>query len=99
MNWSKKQLLKCRRNIHLAAVSLSDDDAAETPELFPAWEVPHDYAVDDRFHYDGKLWKVLQAHTSQADWTPDITPSLYAEVENPATVLTTIRSSIAAIWP
>lgn len=83
--WSRQQLLKMKRNIHLAATSLPDETAAETPEIFAPWEIDHDYAVDDRFQYGGKLYKVRQAHRSQADWTPDITPSLYAEIAKPGT--------------
>lgn len=83
MNWNKNQLLKMKRNIHLAVVSLPDTDAVETPELFPTWEVGHQYKIDDRFQWDGKLYKVRQAHTSQENWSPDATPSLYAEVPKP----------------
>ena len=83
MNWNKNQLLKMTRNIHLAVVSLPDADAVETPELFPTWEVGHQYKIDDRFQWDGKLYKVRQAHTSQENWVPDATPSLYAEVPKP----------------
>lgn len=60
--------------------SLSDDDAIEGVELFPVWEVDHVYAKDERVSYGGKLYKVLQAHTSQATWTPPTSPSLYAKV-------------------
>ena len=30
--------------------------------------------------YNGTLYKVLTAHTSQDDWTPDAAPSLFAKV-------------------
>ena len=83
MSWNRNQLLKMKRNIHLAVVSLPDTDAVETPELFPTWEVGHQYKIDDRFQWDGKLYKVRQAHTSQENWSPDATPSLYAEVPKP----------------
>lgn len=72
-----------RPMIEKAAVSLSDTDALESVKLFPAWAVGVQYAADFRIRYGGKLYKVLQAHTSQADWLPDATPSLYAEVEKP----------------
>lgn len=38
------------------------------------------YAVDDRVQYGGILYKCVQAHTSQADWTPDATPALWVAV-------------------
>lgn len=37
-----------------------------------------------RLRYGDKLYKVLQDHTSQADWTPDTAVSLYVEVSDPA---------------
>lgn len=63
-----------------ALAKISDAEAAEMSTLFPAWKVGKAYAVGDRVKYNEKLYKVLQAHTSQADWTPDIVPALYQEV-------------------
>ena len=80
---TRSELNKLRRLIEKASASLSDEDALEAPVLFPYWEVGKAYAVGDRFEYETKLYKVLQPHTSQADWTPDIATSLYAEVGKP----------------
>lgn len=79
----RSKLLALRALIEKAAVSLDDGDALEAVELFPAWAVGFAYKKDERFRYGGMLYKVLQDHTSQADWLPDSTPSLYAEVEKP----------------
>ena len=64
------------------AAELPDEKAATVPALFPAWadKIGEAVAVGERLYYDGRLWKVLQAHTVQAGWTPDVTPSLFAEV-------------------
>ena len=60
------------------ATSYLDDDQAETvTALFENWEVGVDYAVGDRRQYNGLLYKCLQAHKSQADWTPDVAVSLW----------------------
>lgn len=69
--------------IEKAAASLSDRDALDGVELFPVWATGVEYAKDARLRYGEKLYKVLQAHTSQADWTPDKAASLFAEVERP----------------
>lgn len=70
--------------IEKAAASLSDADALDGVELFPAWEADTEYKADERLRYDGKLWRVRQAHTSQAQYPPSIdTAALYAEVEKP----------------
>ena len=69
-----------RRLIEQLVVTLDDETALTGVELFPAWAVGRAYAVDDRAQYNGTLYKCLQAHTSQADWTPDATPALWAEI-------------------
>lgn len=72
--------------IEKAAVSLSDTDALEAVELFPAWVVGVAYEVDQRIRYGDKLYRVVQAHTSQADWTPDAVPALFTEVALPGEI-------------
>ena len=72
--------------IDQAAVSLDDGDALEAVELFPAWLTNIDYAVDYRVRYLTKLYRCVQAHTSQADWTPDKTPALWTEVAKPGEI-------------
>lgn len=66
--------------IEKAAISLTDEDALSAVELFPAWVTDKAYAVDDRIRYGEKLYRCVQAHTSQAAWTPDLTPALWTEV-------------------
>ena len=73
--------VKLRPIIEQAAVSLSDGEAATVPELITAWAYPVDYAEGDRRSYGGKVHKCRQAHTSQADWTPDKTPNLWAVID------------------
>lgn len=61
--------------------AIDDNIALTVPDLYPAWNGDGvSYAVDDRVLYDGTLYKVLIAHTSQSDWTPDTAASLFAEV-------------------
>ena len=66
--------------IEKSSVSLTDEDALQAVELFPQWVIGRAYAVDERLQYNGVLYRVVQAHTSQADWTPDITPALFVVV-------------------
>ena len=72
---------KLRPYIEKAAASLSDEDALEAVNLFPTWSGEAEvYVKDMRVLYDGILYKCLQAHTSQAEWTPIAAPSLWAKV-------------------
>lgn len=72
---------KLRPMIEAAATSLPDSEAATAVELFPKWAYPVSYAVGDRAANGGKLYKCQQAHTSQADWTPDATPAMWAVID------------------
>ena len=69
-----------RRLIERIAVTLDDETALTGVELFPTWVVGKAYAVSDRAQYNGTLYKCVQAHTSQSDWTPDETPALWVVV-------------------
>ena len=69
-----------RPYIEKASISLTDEDALQAVELFPQWVTGHTYIVGERIQYNGVLYRVVQAHTSQADWTPDITPALFVVV-------------------
>ena len=69
-----------RAYIEKASASLDDTDALNAIELYPVWADDVSYVAGDRVRYDGVLYKCLQAHTSQPDWTPDAAPSLWAKV-------------------
>ena len=69
-----------RAIIETAAVSLDDETALNGVELFPKWKSNVDYITRERIRYNNILYRVLQNHTSQDDWTPDVSPSLFARV-------------------
>ena len=71
---------KLRAYIEKAALSLTDEDALDAVELYPAWRTSTAYTVDERIRYGATLYRCVQAHTSQADWTPDITPALWTRI-------------------
>lgn len=57
--------------------SLDPEEVEQLVEVYPAFEAGKAYAVGDIIRHSGKLYKVVQAHTSQADWTPDSTQALF----------------------
>lgn len=69
-----------RATIESLSVNLDDENAVEAVELFPSWKIDTVYTAGDRVRYNNVLYKVLQGHTSQASWTPDESPSLFARV-------------------
>lgn len=80
IKFTPNQVRKYRELIQQAARSLSDEDAAYAPLLFEHWAPDTAYEVGQRVCYEERLYKVLIAHTSQTTWTPDVSPSLFAEV-------------------
>ena len=75
-----------RRALQMFAQTLTDEEAMEIATVYPAYEVGKAYAVNEMLIYgvntvgDPQLYRVVQAHTSQADWTPDATPALYTPI-------------------
>lgn len=61
-------------------LSVDDSIALRMVEFYPEWAAGQDYTAGFKVQYNGTLYKVLTAHTSQDDWTPDAAPSLFAKV-------------------
>lgn len=83
-----EQAQEIRTSIDSVTCTMADADAAKNPMLFLPWEVDAAYAVGDRRRYDSKVYKCLQAHTSQADWAPPVVPALWVivNVSSPGTI-------------
>jgi len=77
---NREQAIAFRKMIEKAASSQTDEDALNSISLFPKWKVGLSVSVNERYQYAEKLYKVIQAHTTQSDWTPDVTKSLFTEV-------------------
>ena len=69
-----------RQLIEQLAVTLDDKTALTGVELFPIWTIDRAYAVGDKVQRNGKLWRCIQAHTSQAGWEPENAASLWTEI-------------------
>ena len=77
---AQKAMEMLNMNFNDQVQTLSDEMALEVPSVFPKWEVDVTYEVGFKLRHNDILFKVLQAHTSQEDWEPDKTPSLFAQV-------------------
>ena len=68
-----------------AAAMLNDNQATKAPRIYPLWKAGIAVSEGDRFYYSvtDRLYKVREgkSHTTQSDWTPDITPDLWAVIE------------------
>ena len=69
-----------RAAMDAAAAALTDEQALKAAALYPAWSAQDTYDAGERVRFGGALYKCLQGHTAQADWTPAAAPSLWAKV-------------------
>ena len=75
-----------RKALQIYVQTLTDEQAMEIATVYPVYKVGKAYSVNEMFTYginevgDPQLYRVVQAHTSQKDWKPDITPSLYTAI-------------------
>lgn len=76
----KSEALRFRTHLNSIIESLEDETALTVIDLFPLWKPNKAYALNDRVQYSDILYKCVQAHTSQDNWTPDQTPALWTSV-------------------
>ena len=60
---------------------LNDQLALKYSSMYPVWAPGIAVEVGQRYQYGDRLYKVIQPHTTQADWTPDITPNLWTVID------------------
>ena len=61
-------------------LTADDKTALSGVELYSKWRPDIAVNVNDRYQYNGVLYRVVQAHTTQSDWTPDQTTALWVRV-------------------
>lgn len=75
-----------RRALQMVSAGLTDEQAMEVAAIYDPWVVNKAYAVGDLVTFgensvgDPQLYRVAQAHTSQAAWMPNATPALYTAI-------------------
>lgn len=77
---TREEALRFRKSIEQAASLQSDEAALENIYLYPSWQSDLTVSIGERYRYGDTLYKCVQAHTTQGDWTPDMTPALWSEV-------------------
>ena len=69
-----------RAAMDAAAAALTDEQALKAAALYPAWSAQDTYDAGERVRFDGTLYKCVQPHAAQPDWTPTAAPSLWEKV-------------------
>lgn len=77
---TKHYAAKLRKAIVQASVSLPDEVALESIELYPIWKPDTDYTANERHRFEGFLYRCVQSHTSQEGWEPPNIPALWVRV-------------------
>lgn len=62
-------------------VPMTVEQSLELVGYFPKWEEGKEMPIGYKVSYEGSLFEVLQAHTSQTDWTPREAKSLFKAVQ------------------
>ena len=61
-------------------LSVDDNTALRMLEFYPEWAADTAYSVGFKVRKDGKLWRAIQAHTSQNGWEPENAASLFEQI-------------------
>lgn len=61
-------------------LSVDDNTALRMMEFYPDWAANIAYTVGFKVRYNGKLWRVVQAHTSLVGWEPTAAASLWEQI-------------------
>lgn len=64
--------------------TIDEETATEHIDLFSPWAEGIAYEMGNIRSYEGELYRCVQAHTSQSDWTPDKVPALWVKIGDPA---------------
>ena len=75
-----------RRALQMFSAGLTDEQAMEVAAIYDPWTVGRSYVTGDFLTYgvngvgDPQLYRVIQPHVSQGDWSPDKAASLYVAI-------------------
>lgn len=62
------------------SLTVDDNTALRMLDFYPEWTAGTAYTVGYKVKRNGKLWRVLQAHTSQTGWEPENAASLWEQI-------------------
>lgn len=78
---SESEVSRMLITAQINTLAVDDQTALRMREYYPEWAAGQAYAVGYKVQFGGKLYKVVQAHTSQADWTPDTAATLFERID------------------
>lgn len=67
-------------NEQINTLTVDDNTALRMREYYPEWQTGKAYTVGYKVQYNGRLYRVVQAHTSQDGWNPEAALSLWESI-------------------
>lgn len=83
MKWGQAKEIRRKFTNAVQAIAKNSPKIYDAFLLFDAWKPDTAYTANQKIRYGNQLYYAITDHTSQADWTPDITASLYTAIPNP----------------
>ena len=80
MNKYLDEAKKIRRAIDTFAENQTDETLIDNKAAFPLWSVGIQVAAGQILRYNDDIYRVIQPHTTQSDWTPDKVPALFSKI-------------------
>ena len=79
-------LAAARLQLKASVTNLSASDLTATAAIWPQWKPAVELATGDIVRVGQTLYRVIQPHTTQADWKPSSTPAIFTEISPPGTI-------------
>lgn len=82
IQYEQDKIIKATLETIVLSKDLNEEQKENILKQYKPYQVGVAYKVNDKFTHNGKVYEVIQAHTSQVDWLPESTPALYKEYLN-----------------
>lgn len=69
-----------------ASGAISTNELITLKSLFEDWRPGVSVTAGEYYNYSTNLYKVIQSHTTQSDWTPPAVPALFVKVSPPGVI-------------
>lgn len=77
---SKSEVSRMLITAQINTLTVDDNTALRMLDFYPEWTPGTAYAAGYKVRDNGKLWRVLQTHTSQEGWEPENAASLWEQI-------------------
>ena len=77
---SESEVIRMLIAQQINTLNVDDNTALRMREFYPEWAAGQAYTAGCKAQHGGKLWRCVQAHTSQTGWEPENAASLWTEI-------------------